>query len=147
MVTAFAIFRFVVDGATLNLYFSSREVALEILHVRSSIPQAPLFKREELKRLYFVALIGQRQLLYLSPGFQRNEEKHASFHAVFSACNAGVAHTMTALVEVERSLHGFPAGTPDGLPVIDIKIPAAIVHWNVVVAIAGNAAELSIFVE
>ena len=61
VVTALAVFRLMVDRRRLLLYFhlAGREVALEILHVSGSIPQAPLLKGEDLEMLDFVAVVRQ----------------------------------------------------------------------------------------
>ena len=44
VVTTLTVLGLVIDGATLNLHFASREVALEILHVGSCIPETPLLE-------------------------------------------------------------------------------------------------------
>ena len=54
---------------------------------------------------------------------------------------------MTALVEIQRSLAWFPAGTPYITSVIDIEIPSAIIGRHAVVPVTGDAAELRILAE
>ena len=54
---------------------------------------------------------------------------------------------MTALVEVERRLTGFPPRVPHGLTIFDVEVAATIVHRYVVVTIAGDTAELRILIE
>ena len=54
---------------------------------------------------------------------------------------------MTALVRVEWSLARLPARVPHRAVVVDVEIASAIVHRHTVVAIAGDATELCVFVE
>ena len=147
VVATLAIFCLVIDGATLNLDFSCREVTLEILHVSSSIPQTPLFEREEFQFFCFVALVGQCQLLYFGKGVQRNEKKYTGFNAVLTTSDAGVAHAVTALVEIQWRLARFPSRIPDVAVVVNVKVASAIIHRYVVVAIAGDTSEFGVLVE
>jgi hypothetical protein len=54
---------------------------------------------------------------------------------------------VAALVEVEWSLARFPTWIPNGIAVFDIKVSTAVVHWYIIVAIAGDATELGILIE
>ena len=54
---------------------------------------------------------------------------------------------MTAFVRVERSLARLPSRVPHRAIVVDVEIASAIVHRHTVVAITGDATELSVFVE
>src|SRR5574344_405332 len=54
---------------------------------------------------------------------------------------------MTALVAVKLRLHRFEARVPDCLAVFDIEVASVRVERNVVVAVAGNAAEAGIGIE
>ena len=54
MVAALLVFRFVVDDATVDFHLSGREVALEVLHIGSGVPQAPLLEREQFQTLNFL---------------------------------------------------------------------------------------------
>ena len=54
---------------------------------------------------------------------------------------------MTAFIEVERSLAGFPSRAPYSAAIIDIEIPPAIIGRHTVVPVPGNAAELRILAE
>ena len=54
---------------------------------------------------------------------------------------------MAALIEVQRSLAWLPARRPDHAAVVDIEISSTVVHRDIVVAIAGDATELRVFVE
>ena len=47
MVATLTVLGLVIDGATLDLDLTGREITLEILHIGSSIPQAPLLEREQ----------------------------------------------------------------------------------------------------
>ena len=78
---------------------------------------------------------------------QRHEEKHARLDTVLGSCDAGIAHAMTALIEIKRSLARLPARRPDRTAVVDIEIPSTIVHRHTVIAVAGDPAELSVLVE
>ena len=78
---------------------------------------------------------------------KRNKEKHACLDAVLGTCDAGIAHSMTALIEIQRSLAWLPARRPYCAVVIDVEIPSAIVHRDTVVAVAGDPAKLRVLVE
>src|SRR5574344_1996440 len=54
---------------------------------------------------------------------------------------------MTALVAVKLRLHRFEARVPDCLAVFDIEVASVRIERNVVVAVAGNAAEAGISIE
>ena len=54
---------------------------------------------------------------------------------------------MTALVEVERSLTGFPTWIPNRVAILDVEIASTVVHRHIIVAIARDTAELGILVE
>ena len=51
VIAALAVFGLMIDGRALNLNFASREVALEVLHIGSGIPETPLLEAEELQAL------------------------------------------------------------------------------------------------
>ena len=151
VITAFLVFSLVIDDASVYLHFSCREVPLEILHVGGRVPQAPFCEREQFELACFPGGILQRQLLYLAPFLQRNEEKYACFESVLSSSDTGIAHAMTAFVKIEWCLTGFEARIPyHSFPLLlvnNIEIPPAIVHRNTIVAVAGDAAELGILEE
>src|ERR1017187_7364305 len=44
-------------------------------------------------------------------------------------------------------LGGFPTGIPNGSVVINIKVAAAQIHRNIVIAVAGQTAEFGVFPE
>ena len=147
VVAALAVFGLVIDGRTLYLHLSRREVALEVLHVGSSIPEAPFGKGEYLEGLHLLSLVLQRHLLHLSPCMERNEEEHTCLHAVLAARDAGIVHAVAALVAVERCLARFPPWVPYGIAILDVEIATAVIHRHTVVAITGDATELGILVE
>ena len=147
VVTTLAVFGLVINRRTLDLHLASREVTLEILHIGSRIPETPLLEREELQLFGLLRLVGEGEFLHLAPFLQRYEEEYRSLDTVLPTCDASVAHSMTALVEVEWGLTGFPSRIPYSITVFDIKVSAAIVHRYIVVTIAGDATELGIFVE
>ena len=74
VLTTLAVFRLVIDSAALDLYFTRGEVTLEVLHIRSGIPQTPLLEREEFQRLGLLRLVLQGQFLHLGPFLQGHEE-------------------------------------------------------------------------
>ena len=99
--------------AVLYLYFTGREVALEVLAIGGGIPQAPLGIAEQLQVLHLLGGVSQGYLLDLRPRLQRYEIKYAGLYSILAARDAGVVHTVTALVAVEWCLAGFPAWVPD----------------------------------
>ena len=147
VVAAFAVFGLVVNHRPFYLHLSCREVALEILHVGGGIPQAPFLEREEFQRARLVGGVGECEFLHLAPTLQRHEEENAGLNAVFCRGDARVTHAMTALVVVEWGFAGLPPRVPYAVAIFQVEIPPAIVHRHVVVAVAGNAAELGVFVE
>ena len=58
---------------------------------------------------YLIGVVLERQLLHLCPCMERNEEEDRSLDTVLAARDAGVVHTMTALIRVELCLAGLPA--------------------------------------
>lgn len=117
------------------------------IHIGGCIPQAPFGKGEHLEGLRLLRLILECHLLYLSPGVKRNKEEHTCLHTVLASRNAGIVHTVTALVAVEWSLAGLPSGIPHGVAVLDIEIAAAIVHRHTIVSVAGDTPEFCVLVE
>jgi len=147
VVTTLTILGLMIDRRSFDFHFTRREVTLEVLHVGSSIPETPLLEREELQLLHFGRLVLQCELLYLSPLLQGHKEEYRGLDTVLTTCDTGVAHAMTALVEVEWRLARFPTWIPHGIAILDVEITPAVVHRHVVVAIAGDTAELGILVE
>ena len=147
VVAALTIFGLVIDGRAFNLYLARREVALEVLHVGSSIPEAPLCKGEHLESLHLLRLVLQRHLLHLSPCMERNEEEHTCLYAILAARDAGIVHAVAALVAVEWCFARFPPWVPYGIAILDIEIATAVIHWHTVVAVTCDATELGILVE
>ena len=147
VVAALAVFGLVIDGRAFYLHFARREVALEVLHVGGSIPEAPFCKGEHLEGLHLLSLVLQRHLLHLSPCMERNEEEHTCLHTVLTARDAGIVHAVAALVAVERCLARFPSRVPYGIAIFDIEIATAVIHRHTVVAVTGDATELGILVE
>ena len=147
VVTTLAILGLMIDCRTLNLHFTRREVTLEIFHIGSGIPEAPLLEREEFQRLGLCRLVLQCQLLHLAPFLEGYEEENAGLYAILAASDARVAHAVTALVEVEWRLAGLPSWIPYRVAVLDVEVTASIVHRHIVVAIAGDATELGVLVE
>ena len=147
MVAALLVFGLVIDYRALYLNLTGREVALEVLHISRCVPKTPLLEAEQLKLLYLIGGVGQRQFLDLGPGLKGNKEEHLCGDTVLSALNGGIVHTVTALVEVKRSLAGFPAGIPYGVTVLYVEVPAARIHRHTVITVACDAAELGILAE
>ena len=85
--------------------------------------------------------------MYLAPCLQWHKKEYGSLHAVLASRDACVAHTVAALIGVERGAAGFPSGIPDGVAVFQVEVASVVVHWHVVVAVTCNAAELGVFVE
>ena len=54
---------------------------------------------------------------------------------------------MTALVAVQFSLGGLPAGIPDGIAILNIEVFAVDIPGNAVVAITGHTQKLSILIK
>ncbi len=154
VVAALLVFGLVIDDGAVNLDLARREVALKVLHVGGSVPEAPLGEREQLQALGLAGEVLEREFLHLAPFLQGNEEEHRGLHAVLLARDAGVAHAVAALVAVEGRLAGFPSGIPDDSLLFtlssllyNIEISSAVVHGHAVVAVARDAAELGVLEE
>ena len=147
VVAALLVFRLMVDRGAFDLHLPCREVALEILHVGGGVPQAPLYEREEFQRLGTSGCIAESEFLHLAMRPQRHEEQHRSLDSVPCSRNTGIAHTVAALVTVERSLARLPSGRPDGISVLYIEITSARIHRNAVVTVSRYPAELGVTVE
>ena len=147
MVTALAVLGLVVDHAVLNFHLAGGEVALEIQHIVLRIPEAELHKAGQDHILCSIGFIGQGDLMNLRVKAHGDKALLGGFEAVLLAGDHGIAHTVTAGVFVQFSLHRFPSGIPDGAVVIDIEIAAAIVHRHIVVPVAGNPAKARIPIE
>ena len=102
---------------------------------------------KELQLLDGRRLVLQRQFLHLSPLLQRHEEQHTGLHTILTACDARIAHAVTALIEVKRCLAGLPSWIPNGVAILDVEIASAIVHRHIVVTIARDATEFGILVK
>ena len=74
VIAALAVFGLVVDHRVLDFDLTGREVALEVLHVGRSIPQAPLGKGEQLEAFHLIAVVGEREFLHLGPCVQGHKE-------------------------------------------------------------------------
>ena len=147
VVTTFLVFCLVVDDRAVHLNLSGREVSLEVLHISSCIPKAPLRKRPELETFCLRRSIAEGHLLDLSPCMKRNEEENACLKTILRTRNARIAHSMAALIEIKRSLAWLPSRRPYCTVVIDIEISSAVVHRDSVIAVTCDPAELSVLVE
>ena len=129
------------------LYFACRPVALEVLHIRSSIPQTPLRERKQLQRLHCVTGILQCQFLHFSPRLQRHKEQHRGFNTILATRNTCIVHTVTAFIRIEWRLARFPTRTPNTVAILDIEVTATSIHRHTIIAIARDATELGILIE
>ena len=75
MVTTLPVFGLMVDRRPLDLHLSRGEVALEVLHIRGSVPQAPLLEREHRQMLLLLTVIREGHTLHLAVGMERHEEE------------------------------------------------------------------------
>lgn len=147
VVAPFSVLCLMVDGRAFHFHLPRGKVSLEVLHVRGCVPQTPFHEREQFQVLDLISLVGNCHLLHFRPLVERDEEKDTCTDTVLLACDAGIVHAVSALVKVKRSLAGFPPRIPYRLPVLDVKIPATVVHGHVIVAITRDPPELSVLVE
>ena len=146
MVAPLAVFGLVVERppAVRDLDLARGEVALEVLHVRRGVPEAPLGEREDRKTLRSPRRVREGEFLDFGGRLERHEREELGPQAVLLAGDARVAEAVAAFVEVERRLAGLPARVPDGLPVADVEVAPARVRRHAVVAVAREAAELGV---
>ena len=147
VVAALLVLGLVVDDGPLDLDLARGEVALEVLHVGRGVPEAPLEEGEELDLLGLLRGVLERELLNLGMRLQRHEQEDRGNESVLLAGDGRVAHAVAARIGVEGGLRRLPAGIPDRVAVLDVKVLAARVHRHVVVAVARDAAELRVLEE
>ena len=144
MVAPLPVLGLVVDGIRLDLHLAGGEIALEIFHIGRCVPETPFQEAVKLEGLTSAGGIGQANPVNLAAMADRHEKEHLCTKAILLACQAGIAHPVPALVEVERRLAGLPTRIPDRIAVLDIEITSAGIHRHAVVAIAENAPELGV---
>ena len=83
VVAPFPVFGLMVNGGTVNLHLCRREVALEVLHIRSRIPKAPFHEGEEFETLLFLCPVAEGELVNLAIASQRHEESQVCSESVF----------------------------------------------------------------
>ena len=147
MVAAFSVFGFMIDGAALDLHLADGQVALKIGHIVIGVPQTPFHKREYRKILGLVAGVLQRQPGDLSRITQRHQRRLGGFQPVFAAGDPGIAQPMAAFVMVQRGFDRHPARGPQYAAVVDIKIFAARVGGNIVIAVTGQPQHPRVFIK
>ena len=147
MISTLLIFSLMIYGTTVNLHFTRREIALEVFHIRSGIPQTPLSKRKEFQRTFLLTMIRECEFLHFAPFLERYKEKHTCLHTVLRASDARVVHAMTTFIAVERCLARLPSWVPNRVTILNIEVTTAIVHRHSIVAIARDATELGILEE
>ncbi len=68
-------------------------------------------------------------------------------NTILLATQDGVAHTMAALIGIKRRARRLPARIPHRVAVLDVEVAPIVVGRHVVIAVAGNAAQLGILVK
>ena len=134
----------VVDRRALDLDLADRVRALEIRHVVEGLVEAELDVGVELQLLRQRAGVANGRLPELGRLAGGHEEEELHLDAVARAEEPRVAETVAALVAVERGLRGLPTGVPHRAAVVDVEVAAAEVERDVVVAVAGQAAQLGV---
>jgi hypothetical protein len=147
VVAALAVFGFVVDGRSVDLHLTRREVALEFSMSVDAFHRHHSSYEKSCRCFTCAEWLVSVHLLHFGPCMQRNEEEHAGLHAPAAARDAGVVHAVAALIAVERRLAGLPSGVPDGVAILDIEIAAGVIYRHIVVPIACDASELGILAE
>ena len=110
-------------------------------------PTATIQKAPYFKLFSVAAVICNGEFLYLAVKAYGYEEFNLGADAVLFALYNGIAHTVAAGVIVKLGLYGGPAGIPNGVAVLDIKVASAQINRHVVVAVTGNAAEPCVLIE
>ena len=144
VVAPFLVFGLVVYGGSVYLHLSRREVALEILHIRGRVPQAPLHEGEEFEALPFFRPVAESEFVYLALAVQRHEEQNFCIQAVLLSAYPCIAHTVPAFVEVQRSPYRLPGRRPDAAAFVYIEISSSRIHRHPVVAVAQYASEFRV---
>ena len=75
VVAALLVLGLVVDDGAVDFHFAGGEVALEVLHVGGSVPQAPFSEGEEFEALGLAGEVLEGDFLHLAPFLQGYEEE------------------------------------------------------------------------
>ena len=147
MSPALAVFRLVVDRASLYLHLADAQVSLEIVHIIHGIPKTKFHIRKKRNILVPGRIVFQFYVINLTGGVNGNKGKKFCRQIVFGGTEPAVAHPVTAFVGVCRGFGGHCSGIPDGSVVVNVIILSVGIKRNGIIAISGNAQQLCVLVE
>jgi hypothetical protein len=149
VVAALPVLRLVVDDPVLHLHLAGAEIALEVGGVVPGVPEAELHRREDGEGQGPVALVGHRQLPDFQVRPQRDEVAGLRGDALAGGADNGVAQAVPAEVLFRLVPGRLPGRGPEpaGLVVPQVEVAPAGIGGNVVVAVAGQAAQAGVPVE
>ena len=141
MVAPLAVLGLVIDRAAIHLDLAGGVVALEVGAVVHRVPETEFEIRKRPHGFFSVAAVVQRHAHQKTVVPERDEQLLPGAKAVLLALDDRIAQSVAAAVAVKLRLHGLPAGVPDALAVLDIKMKALGIERAVVVAIARQTAQ------
>ena len=147
VVAPLAVFGLVIDRAAIHLDLAGGIVALEVRGVVHRVPEAEFQIGKRAYGLLPAAVVAQRHAHQKTVVPKRDEQLLPDAKAVLFALDDRIAQPMAAAVTVKLLLYGLPAGVPDALAVLDIKMKALGIERTVVVAIARQTAQARVAVK
>ena len=147
VVAPLAVLCLVVNRASFDFNFACAEVSLEVLAVVAGVVKTPFNKRNKADFLFARRLVCQSDLLYFAVFVNGNHVQNVGGDSVLFRSELCVAKAVAAFVLVKLGLSGLPAGVPNCVAVFDEEVAAVVVKRNVVVAVAGQAAQARVRVK
>jgi hypothetical protein len=83
-------------------------------------------------------------MLDLAPETQGYKEQDTGLYPFIASGNACITQAVTAFVFIQRSLHRFPARTPYGFSIPDIKISSPIIDRHIIISEPGDPSEFGV---
>ena len=147
VIPALAVFSLVIDHTVFNLDLTGGEIPLEIQHIVLCVPEAEFHKACEDDILGLVCLVVQRNLMHFRIEPQRDKSELGGCQTILFAGDDGISHAVPAFIMIQFCLYGLPAGIPDRIAVLDIEVPASVIHGKVVVAVTRDPPEPGVTVK
>ena len=133
VVTAFTIFRLVINRAPFYFHFADIPVPLEVGGIVHGVPQAPFHGGIDRQCFFLARLVAKDEFLHFHIGVHRHHRRKRGADAVLFALEDRVSQPVMATVEVQFRPHGEIGGAPNRFSVADIKRTSAVVRRHVVV--------------
>ena len=147
VVPAFSVFGFVVDFGAVDFHLSQAQIPLKICGVVYCVPETEFYIRGKVQCLYRGIIVCQHETVYLAGFMKRNKGCEICPDPVFRSKKSAVAQSVAALIGVQGSFYRLPSRGPYRVPVLDKVVPAVGIRRHIVIAVAGKAQELCVFIK